>query len=175
MGMPISRTPERLYAFVNLLPFYWINDGSVDRLLLQCSKGVVTFFCSARLMMSPGQGWYRKQQNWPQALCLMYPQCWMDKLSIQSHDFHKSPHSRTKFTLPVWLVFSTPTGKTIDSSVVNFFLSCYKHCTFGSNVDGKGKENITLKDAFVQLWIFCDYPNLLAVCATDGLMCSPLK
>lgn len=45
----------------------------------------------------------------------------MDKLSIQSHDFHKSPHSRTKFTLPVWLVFSTPTGKTIDSSVVKFF------------------------------------------------------
>lgn len=45
----------------------------------------------------------------------------MDKLSIQSCDCHKSPHSRTKFTLPVWLVFSTLTGKTTDGSVVKFF------------------------------------------------------
>ena len=74
----------------------------------------------------------------------------MDKLSIQSRDFHKSPHSRTKFTLPVWLVLSTPTGKTTDSSVVKFFFPA-TNTTFGSNVDGKGKEIITLKDAFVQL------------------------
>lgn len=166
----INRTPVQLYAFVDLLPFNWINDG-VERRLLQRIKGSVTFFCSAR-QMNLGLGWYRKQQNWPQAPCLMYPQCWMDKLSIRSRDCHESPHSRTKFTLAVWLIFSTPTGKTTDNGVVKFSLMLqtrfiWEQCRW----QGKGK--ITLKDAFVQLWIFCDFPILFAVCATTGLVCSP--